>query len=137
MLKHRCVASESITLATVTIVTLQQTYRARFLAQKLAKCSLKSMWMTPQVPRELARCPSLAWMSLGGNAACAAAPPPRSQIRTVAMGSMAVGKPLGSGASGDVFAATLASHQELLFPQHQLLCSGRVPKGLTGHALVA
>lgn len=81
-----------------------------------ARCALTQPSMSPQVPRELAGCPSLAWMSLGGNAACAVAPPPRSQIRAVAMDAMEMGKPLGSGASGDVFAATLASCWKLLSP---------------------
>ena len=60
-----------------------------------------------QVPQELASCPSLAWMSLGGNPACAEAPPPRSQIRTLTMDQLDLGRPLGDGASGDVFAAML------------------------------
>ena len=46
-------------------------------------------------------------MSLGGNPACAEAPPPRSQIRTLTMDELSLGRPLGDGASGDVFAATL------------------------------
>ena len=63
--------------------------------------------MLLQVPPELASCPSLAWTSLGGNPACAEAPPPRSQIRTLPMDQLDLGRPLGDGASGDVFAAVL------------------------------
>lgn len=61
-----------------------------------------------QVPSELAACSGLAWMSLAGNPACPEAPV-RGQIAQMTIEQLALGVPLGEGASGDVFAAKLVS----------------------------
>lgn len=60
-----------------------------------------------QVPAELAAMPALCWVSLAGNPVCAS-PPPRTPAAAsaVAAGALAMGAPLGAGASGDVSAAT-------------------------------
>ena len=51
--------------------------------------------------------PALCWVSLAGNPVCAP-PPPRTPAAAsaIAAGALAMGAPLGAGASGDVFAAT-------------------------------
>ncbi|KAK9834070.1 hypothetical protein WJX81_007769 [Elliptochloris bilobata] len=60
-----------------------------------------------EVPAELAALPAMCWVSLAGNPACAL-PPPRTPAAAcaVAADELAMGAPLGAGASGDVFAAT-------------------------------
>ncbi|KAK9909089.1 hypothetical protein WJX75_007005 [Coccomyxa subellipsoidea] len=61
-----------------------------------------------EVPSELAACSGLAWMSLAGNPACPEAPV-RGQIAQMTIEQLALGVPLGEGASGDVFAAKLGA----------------------------
>ena len=61
-----------------------------------------------QAPEDLSGGQYLAWVSLAGNPCCASPPPHRREIKEVSVAALGMGASLGGGASGDVFAATMA-----------------------------
>ena len=69
---------------------------------------LSSHCASEQVPEELSGGQSIAWVSLAGNPCCASPPPHRREIQEVSVDALGMGASLGEGASGDVFAATMA-----------------------------
>ena len=78
------------------------------LAPMLGQHALSSRCASAQVPEELSGGQSLAWVSLAGNPCCASAPPHRREIMAISVDALGMGAALGGGASGDVFAATMA-----------------------------
>jgi hypothetical protein len=58
--------------------------------------------------------PSLAWISLGASPTAAALPPPPGDLPAVPMAQIQVGRLLGGGASGDVYAASVLGTPQMV-----------------------
>ena len=78
-----------------------------------------------EIPKQLASGPALAWLSLATNPACIAPSARRPRVPTITMKDLKVGRKLGDGASGEVFAATWKSRNVAL----KLFRADRSPDG--------
>ncbi|CAI6000746.1 unnamed protein product [Closterium sp. NIES-64] len=68
------------------------------------------------LPSSLALLPRLAWLSLASNPLCPPLPPHHEGVEDIPFGDLQLGRKLGDGASGDVYAAVWHGH-EVVFKQ--------------------
>lgn len=78
-----------------------------------------------EIPKAVAAGPALAWLSLATNPACKGPANRKPRVPTITMKELKVGRKLGDGASGEVFAATWKGRRVAL----KLFRADRSPDG--------